>query len=121
MQAPIVTIRSLHEYVGQEVTLQGWLLQQDRQGQAAVFLQVRDGAGICQAVVFRDNVSPEEDFEIAKSLTQESSVIVRGVVRADPRAPGHPRRLRDGRARHARRLASPTRTRSTPRSTASSS
>ena len=88
MQAPIVTIRSLHEHVDQEVTIQGWCYAKTGKGKL-VFLQVRDGAGVCQAVVFRGNVA-EEDFEIAKAVTQESSVIVRGVVKADPRAPGIP-------------------------------
>jgi asparaginyl-tRNA synthetase len=88
MQAPIVTIRSLHEYVGQEVTIQGWCYAKTGKGKL-VFLQVRDGAGVCQAVIFRGNVA-EEDFEIAKSVTQESSLIVRGVVKADPRSPGIP-------------------------------
>ena len=88
MQAPIVTIRSLHEHVDQEVTIQGWCYAKTGKGKL-VFLQVRDGAGICQAVVFRGNVQ-EEDFEIAKAVTQETSVIVRGIVKADPRAPGIP-------------------------------
>jgi asparaginyl-tRNA synthetase len=88
MQAPIVTIRSLHEHVDQEVTIQGWCYAKTGKGKL-IFLQVRDGAGICQAVVFRGNVQ-EEDFEIAKAVTQETSVIVRGIVKADPRAPGIP-------------------------------
>ncbi len=86
--APIVTIRALGDHVGQEVTLQGWCYAKTGKGKL-VFLQVRDGTGICQAVIFRGNVS-EEDFEVAKAITQESSVIVRGVVKAEPRAPGVP-------------------------------
>ena len=88
MQAPIVTIRSLHEHVDQEVTIQGWCYAKTGKGKL-VFLQVRDGAGLCQAVVFRGNVT-DEDFDIAKAVTQESSLIVRGIVKADPRAPGIP-------------------------------
>jgi asparaginyl-tRNA synthetase len=88
MQAPIVTIRALSEHVDQEVTIQGWCYAKTGKGKL-VFLQVRDGTGVCQAVTFRGNVA-EEDFEIAKALTQESSVIVRGLVKADPRAPGIP-------------------------------
>jgi len=88
MQAPIVTIRSLHEHVDQEVIIQGWCYAKTGKGKL-VFLQVRDGTGVCQAVAFRGNVA-EEDFEIAKAVTQESSVIVRGLVKADPRAPGIP-------------------------------
>jgi aspartyl/asparaginyl-tRNA synthetase len=79
---------------------------------------VRDGAGVCQAVIFRGNVA-EEDFEIAKALTQESSVIVRGVVKADRARQGYQAATRSTCAA-SRRLASPTRTRFSPRSTASS-
>lgn len=86
--APIVTIRSLADHVGETVTIQGWCYAKTGKGKL-VFLQVRDGTGICQAVVFRGNVE-EADFETAKSITQESSLIVSGTVKADPRAPGVP-------------------------------
>jgi asparaginyl-tRNA synthetase len=85
---PIVAIRSLKDHVGEEVTIQGWLYHKTGKGKLQ-FLQVRDGTGVCQAVIFRDNVS-EDDFEIGKLLTQESSVILTGKVRAEPRAPGVP-------------------------------
>jgi asparaginyl-tRNA synthetase len=85
---PIVAIRSLKDHVGEEVTIQGWLYHKTGKGKLQ-FLQVRDGTGVCQAVIFRDNVS-EDDFEIGKLLTQESSVILTGKVRAEPRAPGIP-------------------------------
>lgn len=88
MDAPIVTIRSLAEHVGEEVRLQGWCYAKTGKGKL-VFLQVRDGTGVCQAVVFRGNVQ-EDDFEVAKTLTQESSLVVSGVVKAEPRAPGIP-------------------------------
>jgi asparaginyl-tRNA synthetase len=64
------------------------VLRQNRQGQVGFPASARRH-GVCQAVTFRGNVA-EEDFEIAKALTQESSVIVRGLVKADPRAPGIP-------------------------------
>ena len=86
--APVVSIRSLQDHVGEEVTVQGWLYNKTGKGKLH-FLQVRDGTGICQAVVFRDNVPPE-DFEAAKSLVQESSLILTGIVKADPRAPAFP-------------------------------
>ncbi len=85
---PIATIRSLADHIGEEVTLQGWCYAKTGKGKL-VFLQVRDGTGVCQAVVFRGNVQ-EEDFEAAKAITQESSLVVSGVVKADPRAPGIP-------------------------------
>ena len=84
----VVRIADLHRHVGAEVTVQGWLYATTGKGKLQ-FLQVRDGSGICQAVVFKGNVS-EEEFEAAKHLTQESSLIVRGLVRAEGRAPGVP-------------------------------
>ena len=84
----VMRIADLHRHVGAEVTVQGWLYATTGKGKLQ-FLQVRDGSGICQAVVFKGNVS-EEEFEAAKHLTQESSLIVRGLVRAEGRAPGVP-------------------------------
>lgn len=84
--APIVSISHIAEYVDQEVTLRGWLYHKREKGRL-VFLLVRDGSGVIQSVVFQPDVSPET-FAAAQSLTQESSLIVTGRVRADPRAPG---------------------------------
>ncbi|GIV76243.1 asparagine--tRNA ligase [Litorilinea aerophila] len=86
--APVVSIEQLQHHVGETVTLQGWLYHKTGKGRL-YFLQVRDGTGICQAVVFKGNVS-EEAFQAARQLTQESSLIVTGVVKAEPRAPGIP-------------------------------
>ncbi|OUC09756.1 asparagine--tRNA ligase, partial [Litorilinea aerophila] len=85
---PVVSIEQLQHHVGETVTLQGWLYHKTGKGRL-YFLQVRDGTGICQAVVFKGNVS-EEAFQAARQLTQESSLIVTGVVKAEPRAPGIP-------------------------------
>ncbi len=84
----VVSIKDLSQHVGQTVTLQGWLYNKTGKGKLA-FLQVRDGTGICQGVVFKRNVG-EEMFALADKLTQESSVIVTGIVKADQRAPGVP-------------------------------
>lgn len=86
--ATVVSIEKLQEHVGEEVTLQGWLYNKTGKGRLQ-FLQVRDGTGICQVVVFRGNVS-DEDFDAAKELTQESSISVTGTVKAEERAPGIP-------------------------------
>jgi asparaginyl-tRNA synthetase len=51
------------------------------------FLRLRDGTGVIQAVAFRKTM-PAEAFEAAASLTQESSVIATGELKADDRAPG---------------------------------
>jgi asparaginyl-tRNA synthetase len=85
---PIIRIEHIAGYDGQEVTLRGWLQLKTGKGKLQ-FLRLRDGTGIIQAVVFRGNVS-EEAFEAAKRVSLESSLIVTGVVKADPRAPGVP-------------------------------
>ncbi|MCS7283738.1 MAG: asparagine--tRNA ligase [Anaerolineae bacterium] len=86
--APVVYIQDIDRYVGQEVTLRGWLYSRTDKGKLQ-FLQVRDGTGFIQCVVFQKEV-PESVFAAATRLTQESSLIVTGIVRQDPRAPGVP-------------------------------
>ena len=84
----VITIRQMSAHVGEAVTLEGWLYSKTGKGRLQ-FLQVRDGGGICQAVVFKGNVSAEK-FELTRTLTQESSLRVTGTVKADNRAPGVP-------------------------------
>ena len=84
----VVRIEDIARHVGEEVTLQGWLYNKTDKGRLQ-FLQVRDGTGIAQAVVFQKEASPEV-FAAAQKLTLESSLIVTGVVREDKRAPGIP-------------------------------
>ncbi len=88
MTPPIIRIEHIARHEGQEVTLRGWLQLKTGKGKLQ-FLRVRDGTGIVQAVVFRGNVS-EAEFEAAKRLSLESSLIITGLVRADARAPGVP-------------------------------
>lgn len=77
-------IDQLKDHIGEEVTLKGWLYNSRSSGKL-VFLQLRDGTGIVQCVVFKGN--NEEVFEAAKSLGQESSIIVTGNVKEDARSP----------------------------------
>jgi asparaginyl-tRNA synthetase len=84
--APIVSVSEVSHHDGQEVTLRGWLYLKREKGRL-IFLLVRDGSGLMQSVVFQPDVSPEA-FAAAQALTQESSLIVTGKVRAEPRAPG---------------------------------
>jgi len=86
--AETVRVQDIAQYVGREVSLQGWLHNRTDKGRLQ-FLQVRDGCGFVQCVVFQKEV-PEEVFDAARRLTQESSLIVTGTVRQDPRAPGVP-------------------------------
>nr|WP_290665433.1 asparagine--tRNA ligase [Ardenticatena sp.] len=81
-----VRIRDIGNYEGETVTLKGWLYLRTDKGRLK-FLRVRDGSGVIQAVLFKKNVSPEA-WQAADELTQESSLIVTGTVRADERAPG---------------------------------
>src|SRR3984885_11076753 len=86
MLAPISTIAQIGKYEGQSVTIRGWLYNLRESGKL-LFPQFRDGSGIIQGVVPKNAVPPEV-FDAIKGLTQESSVIVEGEVRADKRAPG---------------------------------
>jgi asparaginyl-tRNA synthetase len=86
--AEIARIDHIAAHDGQEVTIQGWLQLKTGKGKLQ-FLRVRDGTGVIQAVVFRGNVSPEV-FEAAKHMPLESSLVVTGTIRTDPRAPGIP-------------------------------
>lgn len=81
----IARISEIAKHVGQDVRLQGWLYNK-RSSKKLQFLQVRDGSGIIQAIVSLEDVGPEM-FAVADALTQESSIIVDGTVREDPRSP----------------------------------
>src|SRR5712672_4659504 len=83
---PVVSIQDVGQYDGQEVTLRGWLYNLRESGKL-LFPIFRDGSGTIQGVVAK-NAVPAEVFDAVKGLTQESSVIVEGKVRADKRAPG---------------------------------
>ncbi|HUM04921.1 MAG TPA: asparagine--tRNA ligase [Terriglobales bacterium] len=86
MSAPISTIAEIGKHDGQAVTIRGWLYNLRESGKL-LFPQFRDGSGVIQGVVPKNAVAPEV-FEAIKNLTQESSVVVEGKVRADKRARG---------------------------------
>ncbi len=86
--AETIQIRKIAGYVGQEVTIQGWLYAKTGKGKLQ-FLQIRDGSGLVQGVMFKPNL-PLEVFEAGKRLSRESSIIVTGTVKAEPRAKGIP-------------------------------
>ena len=83
---PLTTIAKIGEYEGRSVTIQGWLYNLRESGKL-LFPIFRDGSGTIQGIVPKAAV-PAEVFDTIKGLTQESSVIVTGKVRADKRAPG---------------------------------
>src|SRR5438067_2727262 len=80
------TILLAGRHVGEEVTIKGWLYNLRESGKL-LFPIFRDGTGFIQGVLHKSAVS-SEIFESVKGLTQESSVIVTGTVRADKRAKG---------------------------------
>jgi asparaginyl-tRNA synthetase len=81
-----VNIDELHKYIGREVILRGWLHNRRSSGKVH-FLMIRDGTGLCQCVASLADVGAES-FARADHLGQETSLEVRGLVRADRRAPG---------------------------------
>ncbi len=79
-------IKDLGNFVDQEVTLKGWLFNKRSSGKIK-FLILRDGTGYLQCIFFKGNVTPEI-FDMADRIGQESSIIVTGKVKKEPRAPG---------------------------------
>ncbi len=84
--ATVTTVERLGDHVGETVTLRGWVYNRTSKGKLH-FVQLRDGTGYAQCVLFKKNVS-EELFEAIGSAGQESSLILTGEVKADERAPG---------------------------------
>ena len=81
-----VYIEELPSHVGKEVAVRGWLFNKRSSGKIR-FLIVRDGTGFLQCVATVKDTEAES-FELCERLPQETSLIVTGTVRADPRAPG---------------------------------
>jgi asparaginyl-tRNA synthetase len=81
-----VYIEDIADYKDQEVELRGWVYNKRSSGKVR-FLLIRDGTGILQATIFGEE-KEHPLFQKFDALTQESSIIVRGKVREDKRAPG---------------------------------
>src|SRR2546425_9496464 len=81
----VATVEGIGAHAGRTVSVCGWLAGRRSSGKLH-FLQVRDGTGTIQCVLSKAAV-PEETFTLADHLSQESSLEVTGVVRADARAP----------------------------------
>ncbi|SHF56059.1 asparagine--tRNA ligase [Ornithinibacillus halophilus] len=80
-----VTIADVKKYESKEVTIGAWLSNKRSSGKIA-FLQLRDGTGFMQGVVAKNDVE-EEVFQLAKNMTQESSLYVTGKIVEDKRSP----------------------------------
>src|SRR6202789_2801075 len=81
-----ITIADAARHAGETVEIPGWLYNSRKSGKI-VFPILRDGTGLMQCVAVKSAL-PEEVFESLKHLTQESSLIIRGKIRAEARAPG---------------------------------
>ena len=79
-------IEELKSHAGRTVTVRGWVTHLRSSGKVA-FVVLRDGSGMLQAVLVKNQVSPET-WALFADLTQEASVAVTGEVRLDDRAPG---------------------------------
>ncbi len=86
MQPDTCSIRDLDGHVGEIVTLRGWVTHLRSSGKVR-FVVLRDGTGLAQGVLVKGRL-PEEDFAAFERLTQESSLVLTGLVKAEPRAPG---------------------------------
>ena len=82
----VARINRISEFEGQTVQLNGWVYNSRRSGKIG-FLMFRDGFGIIQCIVTKNDVG-EDAFDQFKSLTQESSLSVIGEVVKNNRAPG---------------------------------
>ena len=81
-----VYIEDLKRHIGEEVELKGWVWRIRSSGKIH-FIQMRDGTGFVQVVVEKSSVD-DETFKTCKKLKMESSIVVKGKVREDERAPG---------------------------------
>lgn len=79
-----VTISKVHEAASQEVTIKGWMFNKRSSG-SIHFLQLRDGSGRIQVVVSKSEVD-EATWNACEEATIESSLIVTGIVKVEPRS-----------------------------------
>ncbi|OIO09704.1 MAG: asparagine--tRNA ligase [Elusimicrobia bacterium CG1_02_63_36] len=82
---PVVSVGRIADHDGKRVSLKGWVYNK-RSSKKLHFIQLRDGTGTIQCVVFVGDVPPAV-FEAAEGLTQETSLTVTGTVRKDERSP----------------------------------
>ncbi len=81
-----IYIEDIGKYEDKEVTVKGWLYNKRSSGKVR-FLLVRDGTGVVQSVMAKGDID-DNTFEATDRIAQESSLILRGKVRKDERAPG---------------------------------
>ncbi len=81
-----VFVHKVSAHEGQVITLKGWVYSSRSSGKIG-FLTFRDGFGLLQCIVAKNDVG-DQKFDLFKKLTQESSIIVKGEVVKNDRAPG---------------------------------
>ena len=81
-----VNVRDVSNHVGKEITIKGWLFNKRSSGKI-YFLLIRDGTGVIQSVAVKGEIA-EEEFQLCDKITQESSLIAKGIVNEDSRSPG---------------------------------
>lgn len=79
-----ITMSKAKEFLGKEIKIGAWVTNKRSSGKIA-FLQLRDGDYYFQGIVLKNEVEPEV-FETAKGLTQETSIMLTGVVQEDTRS-----------------------------------
>jgi asparaginyl-tRNA synthetase len=84
MKRQLTYIHQLKNHISTDVDLAGWVYNVRSSG-SLVFIECRDGSGICQCVVNKEEVS-EDSWEAAISLKQESSIRLNGFVVSDERS-----------------------------------
>jgi asparaginyl-tRNA synthetase len=82
----VVSIRDISKHEGEQVELRGWIHTKREKGKI-IFIVMRDGSGFIQLVLEQEKLS-EEQWNAAREASLESSIIVRGVAKSEPRAPG---------------------------------
>ena len=78
-----ILIDQVSNYVGKTVRFKGWITHTRPSGKL-FFLEIRDGSGMIQCVVFKDHVD-KNVFKVAKTLTIETSLMIDGIIKRDTR------------------------------------
>ena len=76
--AEYISVSKISNYVGQEVTIKGWVYNRTDKGKL-VFLLVRDGSGFVQCVAFKGDLDPEV-FDKVMRLPQSVTLHAANVV-----------------------------------------
>lgn len=82
-----IFVKDIKDYLGQEIHLRGWVRNIRKSGSKLMFIVFRDGTGVIQTVVHKPSIG-EEKFELADTLTIESSLEIWGTPKEHPHKPG---------------------------------